>query len=218
MCLIKQWYQTHFEVPSPTVHSPLYLCSNNYHSRSAELNIVIQCIIKGAIHTLVFRIKIWVKNSYWVTVCFTGGLLCSSTFILSHKSQKNSVKPNPSALIFSVSMRRWHIPPSHPFRLSILAQWQSKVEWRDRGNGGGEACLVCFQSKIIIKKACQTWWRWWRRPESIFRRACLSPRRGWIDRKTAWAWDFFFLLLAGLSTLFLLSLLLPFFFDNLAET
>lgn len=110
---------------------------------------------------------------------------------------KNSVYPNPRALIFS--LRRWHIPPSHRSDLAFgpLTNWggvEGQREW------GRESLLGVFSAQIIIKKPARHGGGGWRRLESIFRGTCLSPHRCWIDRKTARVQDFFFL--AGLNALF----------------
>lgn len=58
----------------------------------------------------------------------------------------------------------------------------------------------CVFSPNYNKKACQTWRRRWRRPESIFRRARLSPHRRLDRQKDSVSAGLFFL--AGLSALF----------------
>lgn len=127
------------------------MCSNSYHSRSAELNIVIQikAPILKVLFTLVFQIR--ANNSYWVPFYCTGGLLCSITYKLSHKSQKNSVSPNPRILIFSFSLRRWHIPPSHRSDL-VIGPLTRKGGAEGQREWGRESLLGGFSAHIIIKK------------------------------------------------------------------
>lgn len=166
------------------------MCSNSSHSRSAELVIQIKAPILKVPFTLVHRHWIWVNNSYWVSYNCTGGLLCSITCILSHKSQKNSVYPNPRTLIFSFSLRRWHIPPSHRSDL-VLGPLTKQGGVEGQREWGRESKLGAFSAQIIIKKPARHGGGGGG-GRSLFSGGLVFLHiGGWIDRKTAWARDCF---------------------------
>lgn len=90
------------------------MCSNSCHSRSTELNFVFQ-IQAGELKVPLILVHITSTDFLFnAQVAFSVLLFLNVHMkVLPHKSQKNEVHPNPHALIFSFSLRWWHIAPSH---------------------------------------------------------------------------------------------------------